>query len=47
MNTTSIGTLFVYTEFTKKNVFGQLMLADVSSACCRPASEKCQTPNMT
>ena len=32
-------TLFVFTEFTEKKVFEQLTLADVSSACRRPASE--------
>ena len=34
----STQTLFVYTEFTKKKVFGQLILADASSARRRPAS---------
>ena len=39
--------IWVYTEFTKKRVFGQLTLADVSSARRRPAREKCQSPNAT
>ena len=35
----------MYTEFTKKRVFGQLTLTDVSSARRRPASEKYQSQN--
>ena len=36
--TRALRTLFVYTEFTEKKVFEQLMLADVSSAGRHPAS---------
>ena len=38
--TPALRTLFVYTEFTKKKVFGQLMLAVACSARRRPASRE-------
>ena len=42
--TRTLRTLFVYTEFTKKKVFGQLTLAVASPACHRHGRQKVSIP---
>ena len=42
--TRALRTLFVYTEFTRKKVFEQLMLAVATPACCRHGRQKVSTP---